>query len=363
MMEDASVLQMLNRHAVQHNIPLGAHIDLTYRCDLACIHCYLEERVKHELTLTEIEAVLDDLSDMGCMMMLMSGGDLFLRPDALDILRAACDRRFYVQIVTHGGHITESIAKELATMGLAEVKISIYSSRPEVHDKITKLPGSLRASLQAITWLRELGVRVEMKCPIMDGNQNAQLEIPMLAAKYDCAFALDHAIRSAQGFHGNLPVPEGGGCHDLRSLNLDLETKAQLIRFQRPGVESLADLKHKEPEKAVCTAGRSSIYIDPEGNVTPCLEWEEIAGNVRNTPLRQIWNGGEVFLRARGMVRSSFSGCTSCENFSFCELCPGKAHRESGQATGVSPSMCRDTTATRLAVESMQPIELSLEEV
>ena len=56
-----SVLRELNRHAVANNIPLGTHIDLTYRCDLACKHCYLEERIKRELTLEEIEAVLDDI--------------------------------------------------------------------------------------------------------------------------------------------------------------------------------------------------------------------------------------------------------------------------------------------------------------
>jgi radical SAM protein with 4Fe4S-binding SPASM domain len=351
MMEDASVLAQLNRHAVEHNIPLGAHIDLTYRCDLACIHCYLEERVKHELTLGELERVLDELEGLGCLMLLLSGGDLFLRPDALEILRAACQRRFFVQIITHAGHITEEIAEAIAQMGVAEVKVSIYSSRPEVHDRITKLPGSLRASLRAISWLRERGVRVEMKCPIMEGNQGAQLELPLLAARYDCAFALDHAIRSAQGHGGNLPVSSGGGCHDLRALNLDLEAKAQVIRLQHPDWRSLADVERLPDWRPVCTAGRSSVYIDPEGNVTPCLEWEEVAGNVREAPLSQIWRDGEVFLRARGMTRGSFGGCRSCENFSFCALCPGKAHRESGAATGVSPSMCRDTTALRVALE------------
>jgi radical SAM protein with 4Fe4S-binding SPASM domain len=351
MMEDASVLKMLNRHAVEHNIPLGAHLDLTYRCDLSCIHCYLEERVKHELTLAELESVMDDLQELGCLMLMLSGGDLFLRPDALDILRAACQRRFFVQIITHAGHITREVAQEIAHMGVAEVKVSIYSSRPEVHDRITKLPGSLRASLRAISWLRQLGVRVEMKCPVMEGNQGAQLEIPMLAAKYDCAFALDHSIRSAQGHGGNLPQSSGGGCQDLRALNLDLETKAQIIRMQKPNLRRLEDLEPIPDWRPVCTAGRSSVYIDPEGNVTPCLEWEETAGNVRQAPLRQIWERSPVFLKARQTTRASFEGCSSCENFNFCALCPGKAHRESGASTGVSPSMCRDTTALRVALE------------
>lgn len=351
----ASVLSDLNRHAVQHNIPFGAHVDLTYRCDLACVHCYLEERVKRELTLEEFTRVFEELSQLGCLMLLLSGGDLFLRPDALDILRAACERRFFVQIITHAGHITREIAEEIARMGIAEVKVSIYSSNPVVHDRITKVPGSLRASLQAVSWLRELGVAVEMKCPVMEGNQGSQLEIPVLAAKYDCTYALDHSIRAAQGFAGELPVGAGsGGCGDLRLLNLDLEAKAEIIQLQRPGLASLADLDHRDPEQAVCTAGRSRIYIDPEGNVTPCLEWEESAGNIRESSLAEIWNDAPLMHHARGLKRSSFSGCTSCENFSFCDLCPGKAHRETGSSSGTSRGRCNDTDALRMAVKAIE---------
>lgn len=360
--EVPSVMRALGLHAVAHNVPLGAHIDLTYRCDLACVHCYLEERVKREMTLAEIEGVLDDLQALGCLMMLFSGGDLFLRPDALDILRAACERRFFVQIVTHANHIDEAVADALQAMGLAEVKVSIYSSRPEVHDAITKVPGSLHASLKAIHLLRERGIAVEMKCPIMVGNQGAQLEIPILAAKYDTSYALAHEIRSAQGKGRDQPLPIGlqGGCEDLRALNTDIDTKIDIIKLLHPGVATLEDLDHKPARAPVCTAGRSSVYIDPEGGVFPCLEWEESAGSVRDQRFSEIWAGAAVFQGARQTTRGSFTGCTACENFSFCALCPGQAHRETGSSTGVSPSRCRDTTALRVAVESQSVTEVDL---
>ncbi len=351
--DGATVLEELNRHAAAHNIPLGAHIDLTYRCDLACVHCYLVDRIKPELSVAEIERVLDDLQSLGGLMVLFSGGDLFLRPDALTILKAACDRRFFVQIITHANHIDAAVADALEAMGIGEVKVSIYSSRPEVHDAITKVPGSLHASLKAISLLRERGVEVEMKCPIMRGNEGAQLEIPILAAKYDSRFALDHTIRSAQG-QGLDPLPPvglSGGCVDLRALNADVEVKIDLISHIMPSLRGLADLGNKSPSQPVCTAGRSSVYVDPEGNVFPCLEWEEPAGNVRQSSFAQIWREGEVFGRARGLKRSAFKGCVSCENFSFCDICPGQAHRETGSATGVSPSKCRDSSVKRMAVE------------
>ncbi|MEL6177833.1 MAG: radical SAM protein [Myxococcota bacterium] len=343
----------LTRHAATNHIPLTVHIDLTYRCDLACIHCYLEERVKHELTTAELIDTLDQLRDMGTMMVLFSGGDIFLRPDALDILRAACERRFFVHMITHAGHIDETVADALAHMGVGQVRVSIYSSRPEIHDTITRLPGSLHRSLRAIHLLRERQVAVEMKCPVFDQNPGAQLEIPILAAKYDCSYTLDHQIRAAQGSQaGNLP-PQGlgGACHDLRSLNLDLDTKADVVLTKYPYARVLADLPTKRSDAPTCSAGRAAMYIDPEGQVFPCLEWEEPCGDLRQRSITEIWNNADVFKRARTMTRSSFSGCVSCENFGFCNICPGQAYRETGVATGVSPTTCRDTTATRIAFE------------
>ena len=125
---------------------------------------------------------------------------------------------------------------------------------------------------------------------------------------------------------------------------------------------SLADLPTKSPEAPTCSAGRAALYIDPEGQVFPCLEWEEPCGDLREQSLSEIWTTAEVFLRARSMTRASFSGCTSCENFSFCNICPGQAYRETGNFTGGSPTTCRDTTATRVAFER-KPVAVDLAEL
>lgn len=358
----------IEAHALEHTIPLATHIDLTYRCDLACIHCYLEERVKHELSYPELVRVFDDLQALGGMILLLSGGDIFLRPDALDILRAACERRFYVHIITHAGHITAPIADALADMGVAEVKVSIYSSRPEVHDAITRLPGSLHKSLRAIELLRQRGVRVEMKCPVFADNRGAHLEIPTLAAKYDCTYVLDHQIRAAQGqaaqgqHAGNLP-PQGlhGACHDLRGLNMSTRDQAEVVRAKYPDAEGLDDLRTYDPTTRPCNAGRTALYIDPEGQVFPCLEWEEPCGDLRNASLTEIWTQAPVFQRARTLKRADYQGCSSCENFDFCIICPGQSHRESGRVEGVSPTTCRTSTATRVAFDAaIEPIHIDL---
>ena len=344
-----SALGSLKKHSDVHAVPLYTHMDLTWRCDLTCVHCYLEERIKHELTLDEITRVLDEIAALGGLFMLFSGGDIFLRPDAMDIIRAASDRGFYISMITHAGHITEDVADELAELGVALVHVSIYSSRPEIHDEITKVPGSLHASLRAIQWLTERGIAVEMKCPVFENNPGAEREIPLLAARYGCSYKLDHRIIPALG---PLP-PEGltGHCESLTHLDLAVDQKIDVIRAAYGDDATFANVARYERDTPTCKAGRSAVYIDPEGNVSPCIIWEEPAGNLRQQSFAELWGQGTIFGDARATTRGSFIPCSNCENYTFCELCPGKAHKESGRATNPSAQMCRASTVTRLALE------------
>lgn len=118
----------LLQDAMAEAIPLSVHWDLTWRCDHKCVHCYLTERRQPELSLDECVAVLDQLAEAGTLMLLISGGDPFLRPDAVDFLRAARARTFDVRINSHGNHIDAGIADALAEIGISRVALSVYSA-------------------------------------------------------------------------------------------------------------------------------------------------------------------------------------------------------------------------------------------
>ena len=135
--------------ALETALPLSIHWDLTWRCDHKCVHCYLTERRQDELSFSEAEAVLDDLADVGVMMLLISGGDPFLRPDGIDIIRAARERSFDVRINTHGNFIDDQLADVLSDIGVSRVNISVYSDDPEEHEAVTLIKGSHAKSVAA----------------------------------------------------------------------------------------------------------------------------------------------------------------------------------------------------------------------
>jgi len=326
--------------AFEDTIPLGWHVDLTYRCDLSCSHCYLEDRRRREMTVDEYREFFAELADLGCLYLLVSGGDLFVRPDAMEILRAAARHQFDMTLITHAMAIDEGKADELADMGVRSVNVSVYHADPEIHDRVTRRQGSWERTVAAIRRLRERDVGVAIKCPVMDINQGAERVMQELADDLGALLALS-------------PVMRGGnaGNDDLLSLNMGLDAKADVYECVYTGIDTLGNLTQYSAEDRTCLAGHASGYLSPDGTVQPCLDYEQSAGNIRDTRLTEIWKTSPLFNKLRGIRRSDFEGCTKCENYSFCGLCPALAARETGDPTGSAPSRCRETTAMRYAFE------------
>ena len=114
--------------------------------------------------------VLDQLAEAGTFYLRFSGGEVFMRRDFFRILEYARSLLFCVKVKTTAFMVREKEADRLSELALDSVQVSIYSHRPEVHDAITKLPGSLKRSLAGIRLLRERGVKVIIANVLMRQN-------------------------------------------------------------------------------------------------------------------------------------------------------------------------------------------------
>ncbi len=132
------LLEQMTEKALKLNVPLSVQLDLTYRCNERCVHCYLDHDDHGEMTTAEIKHLLKELADAGVFILTLSGGEIFLRKDFFELLEYA--RRtlmFCVKLKTNAMLIREREAARIRDLGVESVQISIYSHRPEVHDAIT----------------------------------------------------------------------------------------------------------------------------------------------------------------------------------------------------------------------------------
>src|SRR5438876_498224 len=189
-----TLMQEMNQKALELGVPLSAHIDLTFRCNERCIHCYLDHEDYGEMTTAEIKDVLGQLAEAGTFFLTLSGGEILLRKDFFEILEYARALLFGVTLKTNAMLIGEKEAKRIRELGVEKVQISIYSHRPEVHDAITKVRGSLKRSVDAIRFLKSMGLKVTMANVLMRQNMHDHAGVKALAAGLGAEFTIDPTI-------------------------------------------------------------------------------------------------------------------------------------------------------------------------
>jgi AdoMet-dependent heme synthase len=345
-------MDRLIARTVRKHRPLSVHFDLTYRCNERCVHCYLDHQDHGELSTEECLAVLEEIAKAGTFFLTFSGGEIFLRPDLFEILAAARRLHFDVSLKTNALQVTRERAARLRELGVRRVQISVYSEEPSVHDAITKVAGSLERTLAAIPLLLEQGLQVKLACPLMKENLMAYRGVIALAEKLGVPYVLDLTITPMMdGSDGPLahrvstaellPVlqdPALHGCHpqpDSQAAITNETWPASLGSAVASGMDSSAY------DDLPCSAGHNSCYISPYGDVFPCVQLPQAAGNLRRERFADIWYHAPQLEQLRAVRESQLPICSRCEIRSYCERCPGLAWMEGGGMLGAYERACQ----------------------
>jgi radical SAM protein with 4Fe4S-binding SPASM domain len=325
--------------ALKLGVPITVHLDLTYRCNERCVHCYLDHDDHGEMSLVEIRRVLEQVAEAGTFFLCLSGGEVFMRRDFFEILAYARQLMFSVKIKTNGVMIREPEARRIAELGVQDVQISIYSGDPEVHDGITKLPGSLRRSLDAIRLLKAYGVRVTIANVLMTANLFDDGAVMNLAKDLGVSYSLDPMVT---------PKIDGDtSILGLRAPLWALQKAFQNKEFASGAEEaqmSSAESGDESSEYAPCSAGHSFCYISPYGDVFPCVQFPLPSGNVRRQSFLDIWWHSSELAQVRSIRLKDLSTCTRCSHANTCARCPGLAYME-GDMRGPSSADCQQSFA------------------
>ena len=334
----SGLLEEMTEKALRLNIPLNVQLDLTYRCNERCVHCYLDHNDHGEMTTAEIKHLLEEMADAGVFVLTLSGGEIFLRKDFFEILEHARRFMFCVKLKTNAVLIRAREAARLLDLGVESIQISIYSHRPEVHDAITLVPGSLKRSLDAIRFLKSQGLKVVIANVLMTQNMEDYPGVRALAADLGVECTLDPTVT---------PMMDG----DRSPLNLGVEHSSLRQVFRDASlvgdVEQFCSIPPKPGESDLearpCSAGHTACYVSPYGDVFPCVQFPLPTGNVRRQRFVDIWRRSDQMNEVRS-IRLKDLTCTACTHVSTCTRCPGLAFME-GNMRGPSTQDCEKSFA------------------
>ncbi|HEX3826509.1 MAG TPA: mycofactocin radical SAM maturase [Sporichthyaceae bacterium] len=313
------VAPLIEEFARGLDAPICLTWELTYACNLACVHCLSSSgrRDPNELTTSQCRAVIDELEAMQVFYVNIGGGEPTIRPDFLDLLDYATAHRVGVKFSTNGSRITPTVAKRLAADDYVDVQISLDGSTPAVNDAV-RGAGSYAVAYGAMRNLADAGMR------------NFKISVVMTRHNIE---QLDEFKALADGFDAQLRLtrlrPSGRGADVWAALHLLPEQQRVLYDWlvaHGEGVLTgdsffhLAAYGAPLPGLNLCGAGRVVCLIDPVGDVYACpfaIHPEFRAGNVTDPGgFVHVWRTSELFADLREPQTGGV--CRSCSAYDSC---------------------------------------------
>ncbi|GAA5056786.1 mycofactocin radical SAM maturase [Thermocatellispora tengchongensis] len=299
--------------------PICLTWELTYACNLSCVHCLSSSgrRDSRELTTAQCEAVIDELQAMQVFYVNIGGGEPTVRPDFWHLLEYAVAHRVGVKFSTNGVRITPERARALAGMDYVDVQVSLDGATAEVNDRV-RGAGSYATAIRALDNLAEAGFADAKLSVVMTRENVSQLD----------AFK---AIADARGATLRLTRlrPSGRGADVWDELHPTAGQQRELYEWLLRAGEDvltgdsffhLAGYGESLPGLNLCGAGRVVCLIDPVGDVYACpfaIHDTFRAGNVlTDGGFAGVWRGSELFRELREPQTSG--ACTGCRFFDSC---------------------------------------------
>jgi len=366
--------------------------NLTYRCNLACEHCYLDAggtplvgtqnfADRSELVTDECFRVIDEIAAFApeCVTIL-TGGEPLLRRDILEIVRRASERGLWVVVGTNGVRITENLARRLAEAGARGLSLSLDALDPDRHDRFRKVRGAWRNTVEGAEILNRTGL------PFIVQTTAGSHNLGELDAIAD--FAHDRLAAKVWNLYFLVPTGRGQFVSDITPAQYD-EVLASLYRIQRkydrrmlvnakcaphyiktvlenagaetdsiptdaesarapfdpaqgtPSGPGLSRIRTYSGGAGGCPAGTHYMGIRPNGDVTPCPYLPVFAGTLRTSSLADLWTSSELFAGIRR--RTSLGGrCGECEMNGHCGGCRARAYGMTGDLMAEDP-LCTHT--------------------
>jgi hypothetical protein len=248
-----------------------AALEITRRCNLACLHCFVPNK-RQDPALPSLQEIIGELGRAGCRKVLLTGGEPLLRQDLEDIIRTATAAGLGVDLNSNLVDLSPQRADALVHAGLGEASVSFYGDA-DFHDQFVRKPGSYQSALRSCSLLRERGVDLDIHGPIWAGN------LPFAELTYDMACRLGagsltffKVIAPADTQGGRLL---GGTRFGARARQFAPPDAGELFRVVRGlrdrgalPVRTIGFRGHRDEE---CEQGCSIVALTSDLSLSPCL--------------------------------------------------------------------------------------------
>lgn len=326
-------------------LPLEGNIDITYRCNNTCCHCWLwlspnASEQLNELSFDEICKITNDARALGTRTWHISGGEPMLREDFADIFDYLTSKATTYSINSNGTLITPHIAQLMKRKG--NKMIALYGATAETYDRVTRHAGGFEQAMRGFRYLQEAGSGFTVQLIPMRENWHEWGQMQVLAQSLSQHWRTGAAwlFKSASG-------------SSVRNAEIERQRLApcDVIELDPPNRSSKNDSDHlcqQDPSDdrvfAACIAGRRDFHIDPYGGMTWCsfIKDSALRYDLRKGTFQDAWDN--FIPSCADIVRGGDEwreNCGSCDKRKDCRWCAVYGYLETGRYSARVPYLCK----------------------
>lgn len=311
------------------------HLEVSAPCNERCVHCYFPEFYRKGVMPRELFLrIFEQCKECDVLSITISGGEPMLNPDLLFFIKECRENNFSINLLSNLTLLSDEMLQEFIKTPLLSIQTSLYSMNADVHDSITTVKGSFEKTKRAIETLYKHNIPMQINCPIMKQNKETYQDVLNWAREMNIEADSDYMLFGCFGGSGN-----------------NLKCRLELSELEPFVVKELDSGGSKEKgshdvgrqDYTICPVCISSVCISHTGNVYPCEGWQSHSlGNIKDTPLKQIWEESAGIKELRSLSYDDFPKCRVCKDKAFCSICLIRNANESktGDYKQVNPYYC-----------------------
>lgn len=298
-------------------------IEIINSCIFKCDHCYMPNNKSNMMDFDLYKKIIDELEQIGCLWILITGGEPLLHPKFKDFYIYAKEHGFLVSVNTNGYLINDEIIELFKKYEPYAVEISLYGYDEKTYDEFTHFKNGFTMVDNNIKKLLNNNINLNLKSVLVKNNYKYFNKIREYANKFDCPFRYDYVIFPKVNNTCNKPNSE------LLSTDVIIKVLKNDNDSYTAFKERFDNINQEKNDGKVfkCSAGEDGIYIDSYGNINMCIAIMNDKYNINNISIQKA---RKEFKKSKNMCISYNYKCENCYKKSICRYCPGRFKLETG---------------------------------
>ena len=336
-LDGVSYFKELKRKAVEKGIPLRGVFELTPRCNFNCKMCYVHLNEKQiqmqgrELSNEEWLTIAKQAKRMGLLSVVLTGGEVFVRPHFRELYEALSEMGFLIHIMTNASLINEQVIEWLNERPPYTVRITLYGSNDEIYEKVCGIKKGFTKVNKAIDLMHKHNILVNARSTVIRENYDDLKNMYQYA--YEKGLPFKHTF--------GVVKPVRGATGDISTRVNMKDAPFELLREQVIKNDQIGKVRYIHHDRYIedCGSYRTAFSVTWDGKMNFCPFMQEPSINVIEKGFEQGW---KELLEYEESIRKP-KECKNCKYEGYCLRCPGILSAESGHPDSISREYCEQS--------------------